>query len=163
MDSAPNLGPLISRWEINEFENCWYTSVSILKVLKLLFQQFLNLSSSQRDMSGPISGDLSNNRWFRDAAWSGQGRAACTTASTDGNPPRRRGRHRRGRLSPATRIRCRRDPRPGPRACTTYNARRDGNRHHYHIIQSNSTQCIWRYVRLRYVSLRYFWTELSSS
>ncbi len=28
----------------------------------LLFQQFLNLSSSQRDMSGPILGDLSNNR-----------------------------------------------------------------------------------------------------
>ncbi len=31
-------------------------------VLKLLFQQFLNLSSSQRDMSGPILGALSNNR-----------------------------------------------------------------------------------------------------
>jgi hypothetical protein len=28
-----------------------------------LFQQFLNLPSSQRDMSGPILGDLSNNRW----------------------------------------------------------------------------------------------------
>jgi hypothetical protein len=37
-------------------------SVRILEVLKLLFQQFLNLSSSQRDMSGPIIGDLSNNR-----------------------------------------------------------------------------------------------------
>ncbi len=45
LDSAFNLGPL--------------------KVLKLLFQQFLNLSSSQRDMSGPILGDLSNNRWCR--------------------------------------------------------------------------------------------------
>ncbi len=22
LDSAPNLGPLISRWEINKFENC---------------------------------------------------------------------------------------------------------------------------------------------
>jgi hypothetical protein len=37
-------------------------SVRILEVLKLLFQQILNLSSSQRDMSGPILGDLSNNR-----------------------------------------------------------------------------------------------------
>jgi hypothetical protein len=24
LDSAPNLGPLISCWEINKFENCWY-------------------------------------------------------------------------------------------------------------------------------------------
>jgi hypothetical protein len=23
-DSAPNFGPLISRWEMNKFENCWY-------------------------------------------------------------------------------------------------------------------------------------------
>jgi hypothetical protein len=61
LDSAPNLGPLISRWEINKFENCLYKSVRILKVLKLLFQHFLNLSSSQRDMSGSILGDLSNN------------------------------------------------------------------------------------------------------
>ncbi len=63
LDSAPNLGPLISHWEINKFQNCWYKSVRILKVLKILFQQFLTLSSSQRDMSGPILGDLSNNRW----------------------------------------------------------------------------------------------------
>jgi hypothetical protein len=35
-DSAPNLGPLISRWEINKFENCLYKSVRILEVLKLL-------------------------------------------------------------------------------------------------------------------------------
>ncbi len=41
----------------------WYKSVRILEVLKLLSQQFLNLPSSQRDMSGPIFGDLSNNRW----------------------------------------------------------------------------------------------------
>ncbi len=33
-----------------------------LEVLKLLFQQFLNLSTSQRDISGPILGALSNNR-----------------------------------------------------------------------------------------------------
>jgi hypothetical protein len=62
LDSAPNIGQLISRWEINKFENCWYKSVGILEVLKLLFHQFLNLSSSQRDMSGPILGDLFNNR-----------------------------------------------------------------------------------------------------
>ncbi len=36
-----------------------------LEVLKLLFQQVLNLSSSQQDMSGQILGDLSNNRWSR--------------------------------------------------------------------------------------------------
>jgi hypothetical protein len=62
LDSAPNIGPLISRWEIIKFENCWYKSVRILEVLKLLFQQFLNLSSSLQDMSGPILGALSNNR-----------------------------------------------------------------------------------------------------
>jgi hypothetical protein len=56
-DSAPNLGPLISRWEINEFENCWYKSVRIFEVLKLLFQPFSNLVISQRDRSGPIIGD----------------------------------------------------------------------------------------------------------
>jgi hypothetical protein len=67
-DSALNLGPLISRWETNKFKNCWYKSVRIFKVLKLLFQQFLNLSSSQQHtrMSGPILGHLSNNRWSRE-------------------------------------------------------------------------------------------------
>ncbi len=63
LDNAPNLGPLIYRLEINKFENCWYKSVRILKVLKLLIQQSLNLSTSQRDISGPILGTLSNNRW----------------------------------------------------------------------------------------------------
>jgi hypothetical protein len=48
LNSAPNLGLLMSRWEINKFENCWYRSVRILEILKLLFQQFSNLSSSQR-------------------------------------------------------------------------------------------------------------------
>jgi hypothetical protein len=62
-DSAPNLGPLISRWEINKFQNCWHKSDRILEVLKLLFQEFLNWSGSQRDTSGPILGALSNNRW----------------------------------------------------------------------------------------------------
>ncbi len=60
---CPNLGPLISRWEINKFENCWYKSIRILGVLKPLFQQFLNLSTSLRAMSGPILGGLSNSRW----------------------------------------------------------------------------------------------------
>jgi hypothetical protein len=69
LDSAPNLGPLISLWEINKFEDCWYKSVRILEVLKLLFQQSLNLSSSQRDMSCPILGDLSNNRWSGVSTW----------------------------------------------------------------------------------------------
>jgi hypothetical protein len=50
LDSASNLGPLIYRWEINKFGNCWYESVRILEVLKLLFQQSLNLSSSQWDI-----------------------------------------------------------------------------------------------------------------
>ncbi len=62
LDSAPDLGPLISHWEIYKFENCLYKSVRILEVLKLLFQQFFNLSTSQQDMSDPILGALSNNR-----------------------------------------------------------------------------------------------------
>ncbi len=40
-----------------------HTSVRILKVLKLLFQQFSNLSSFHQGISGPILGALSNNRW----------------------------------------------------------------------------------------------------
>ncbi len=62
LDSAPNLGPLISRWEVNKFGNCRYKGFRISEVQKLLFQQFLNLPSSQQDLSGPILGDLSNNR-----------------------------------------------------------------------------------------------------
>ncbi len=49
--------------KLTKFKNCWYKSVRILEVLKLLFQQFLNLTSSQRDMSGPRLNALSNNRW----------------------------------------------------------------------------------------------------
>ncbi len=33
LDSAPDLGPLISRWDIDKFENCRYKSVRILEVL----------------------------------------------------------------------------------------------------------------------------------
>jgi hypothetical protein len=83
LDSTPNLGPLISRCQINKFENCWYRSVRILKVLKLLFQQSLNLSSSQRDMSGPILEYLSNHRW---CIWE---KTKQRTASTDSLKSRR--------------------------------------------------------------------------
>ncbi len=64
LDSASNLGPLITCWQINKFEDCWYKSVRILKALELLFQQFLNLSRFQRDWVVqyleicPIIGDL---------------------------------------------------------------------------------------------------------
>ncbi len=63
LDSAPNLGSLIACWEMNRYKNWWYKSVRILEVLRLLFQEFLYLSSSQRDMSGPRLGALSKNRW----------------------------------------------------------------------------------------------------
>ncbi len=46
----------------NKFKNCWYRGVRIFSGSKALFQQFLNLSSSQRHMSGPILGDLSSDR-----------------------------------------------------------------------------------------------------
>jgi hypothetical protein len=38
LDRAPNLGPLVSRYNTNKFENCWYESVRILEVLKPLFR-----------------------------------------------------------------------------------------------------------------------------
>ncbi len=79
LDSAPNLVPLISRREIDKFENCRYRSVRILEVLKLWFQQFLNLSSSQRDMSGPRLGALSNNRWLGGSKWTMDGLAPENT------------------------------------------------------------------------------------
>ncbi len=69
LDSAPNLGLLISRWEINKFKNCWYKSVRILEVLNLLFEQFLNFPSSQRDMSGPTLGARSSNTWSGGTWW----------------------------------------------------------------------------------------------
>jgi hypothetical protein len=40
LDSAPNLRPLVSRWEINKFENCWYKNVRILEVLLFKFVKF---------------------------------------------------------------------------------------------------------------------------
>ncbi len=39
-----------------------YVPARILAVLTFLFQKFLKLSSSQRDMTGLILEDLSNNR-----------------------------------------------------------------------------------------------------
>ncbi len=63
LNRTPNIGPLISRWELDKFKNCWNKSFRTSKVLTLLHQQFSNLLISQRDMSGPILGALSNNRW----------------------------------------------------------------------------------------------------
>ncbi len=63
LKSVPNLEPLISRWEINKFENCWNRSFRTAKILTLLYQQFLNCLISQQDMSGPSLGTLSNYRW----------------------------------------------------------------------------------------------------
>jgi hypothetical protein len=55
--------PLISRWELDKFKNCWNKSFRISRILTLLYQQFSNLSFSPRDMSGPRLGALSNNKW----------------------------------------------------------------------------------------------------
>ncbi len=53
LDSAPNIGPLISHWELDKFRNCWNKSFRTSKILTHLYQQCLNLVISQRDMSGP--------------------------------------------------------------------------------------------------------------
>jgi hypothetical protein len=63
LDRSPNIGPLISRWELDKFKNCWNKSFITSKILTLLYQQFSNLLISQRDMSGPRLGTLSNNMW----------------------------------------------------------------------------------------------------
>ncbi len=55
--------PLISRWELDKFKNCWNKSFRTSKILTLSYQQFSNLSISQQDMSGPRLGALSKNRW----------------------------------------------------------------------------------------------------
>ncbi len=64
LDSAPNIGPLISRWELDKFKHCCNKNFRTSKIRTILYQQFLNLLISQRDMSGPILGALSNNRWL---------------------------------------------------------------------------------------------------
>jgi hypothetical protein len=74
LDSAPNIGPLISRRELEKFKYCWNTSFRASKILTLSYQQFSNLLISQRNMSGPRSGALSNNRWLgvskcQDLSW----------------------------------------------------------------------------------------------
>ncbi len=63
LDSVPKIGPLISRWELDKFKNCWNKSFRTSKILTLLYQQFSNLSISQWYMNGPRLGALSNNRW----------------------------------------------------------------------------------------------------
>jgi hypothetical protein len=66
LDSVPNIGPLISRWEFGKLKNCWNNSFRAFKILTLLYQQFSNLLISQRDVSGPRLGALTNNRWSGD-------------------------------------------------------------------------------------------------
>ncbi len=63
LDRYPNIGPLISRWELDNFKNCWNKSFRTSKFLTLMYQQLSNLLISQRDMSGPRLGALSNKRW----------------------------------------------------------------------------------------------------
>ncbi len=63
LDRSSNIGPLISCWELHKFKNSWNKSFRTSKILTLLYQQFSNLLISQRDMSGPRLGALSNNRW----------------------------------------------------------------------------------------------------
>ncbi len=63
LDRSPNIGPLVSRWELEEFENCRNKSFRTSKILTLLYPQFSNLLISQRDMNGPRLGALSDNRW----------------------------------------------------------------------------------------------------
>jgi hypothetical protein len=62
LDSVPNIGPLISRWELGNLKNSWNKSFRTSKILTLLYQHFSKLLVSQRDMSGPRLGALSNNR-----------------------------------------------------------------------------------------------------
>jgi hypothetical protein len=65
LDRSPNIGPLIIRWEIEKFKNCWNKSFRTSRILALLYLQFSNMLISQRDMSGPRLGALSNNRWSK--------------------------------------------------------------------------------------------------
>ncbi len=69
LDSAPNIGPLISRWELDKFKKCWNKSFRTSKIMTLLYQQFSNLFISQWDMSGPRLGALSNDRWSGSTVW----------------------------------------------------------------------------------------------
>jgi hypothetical protein len=62
LDRSPNIGPPVSRWELDKFENCWNKSFRTSKILTLLYRQLSNLLIFQQDMSGPRLGTLSNNR-----------------------------------------------------------------------------------------------------
>jgi hypothetical protein len=62
LDSVPNIGPLIPHWELDILKNCRNKSFRTFKILTLLYQQFSNWLISQRDMSGPRLGALSNNK-----------------------------------------------------------------------------------------------------
>jgi hypothetical protein len=64
LDRSPNIGLLISRWELDKFKNCWNKSFRTSKIRTLLYQQFSNLLISQQDTSGPRLGALFNNRWL---------------------------------------------------------------------------------------------------
>jgi hypothetical protein len=69
LDRSPNIGPLISRSELGKFKNCWNIIFRTSKILTLLYQRFSNLLISQRDMSGPRLGSLSNNGWSGGSLW----------------------------------------------------------------------------------------------
>jgi hypothetical protein len=60
LDSAPNIGSLISRWELDKFSET--KALEPFKILTLLYQQSLNLLIFQQDMISPRLGALSNNR-----------------------------------------------------------------------------------------------------
>ncbi len=62
LDSALNFGPLTSPSEQQIQKLLKQKLVELLKSWHL-YQQFSNLLISQRDMSAPILGALSNNRW----------------------------------------------------------------------------------------------------
>ncbi len=62
LDRSPTFGPLVYRWELDKFKTCCNKSFTNSKILTLLYQQFSNSLISQRDMSGPRLGALSNNR-----------------------------------------------------------------------------------------------------
>ncbi len=63
LDRSPNIGPLLSRWELDKFKNYWNKIAFEPLEFWHLYQQFSNWLNSQRDMSGPRSGALYNNRW----------------------------------------------------------------------------------------------------
>ncbi len=65
LDRSPNIGSLISCWELDKFKNCWNKTFRTSKIPTLLYQQFSNLLISRQDMSALRLGALSNNRWSR--------------------------------------------------------------------------------------------------